>query len=313
MLCGCERRADLPPTPMRVATYYWPGMYWADVAKAKGWVTEAGLDVTFVDTNRDYIGSFKDVIDGRLDTQDFPLFDLIAHNARGADLVMVINTDFSNGADAIVGGPGVASIAALKGKRVGVARGTYHEYILNVVLQREGLSVADVQIIDILAEKAVDELTQRRCDAVVAWEPYASEAIEKSGGHRLFDSSHIPGLCPFGYAFRRKFLNERPDDVQKFVQVWARAVQFIVQNPDEAFAMVARENRKTVAEVRELAEMDKILGLRESKRAFAHDAGFESLHGTARVINGFLLEQGLASRRLDSAEFLDARFLNQLK
>src|SRR5712691_126502 len=60
-LLGCGRPHPAAPShpPLRVAAYYWPGMYWIDIANDLGWFREAGLNVAIVDTNADYFASFK--------------------------------------------------------------------------------------------------------------------------------------------------------------------------------------------------------------------------------------------------------------
>lgn len=313
-LSACQRPTPAPTrAPLKVGVYYWPGMYWADIAIDQGWFKQAGIEVEAVDTNADYLASFQNVVAGRLDTQSFPLYDLILNNAKGADLVMVFSNDYSNGADGIVGRAGINGLAKLKGKRVGVGKNTYQEFILAVVLQREGLSVADLTLVELPGEKAAAEMTKGTADAFVTWEPIITQALTQAHGHKLFDTSQIAGLCPYGYVFRRQLIEQRPDDVQKFVKVWQRTTEFMRQQPDDAYAIVARVNHKTVEEVREFTKLDYVLDLRDNLKAFSYAAGFESLHGTARVINDFLLKQKQISQRLDSAEFLDAQFLKTLK
>lgn len=46
--------------PIRVSAYYWPSMYWVDIANKKGWFKEAGLNVEAVDTNANFFASFDD-------------------------------------------------------------------------------------------------------------------------------------------------------------------------------------------------------------------------------------------------------------
>lgn len=315
-LTSCDRKAPGSATqhsPLRVAAYYWPGEFWVDIANDKGWFKEAGLDTRIIDTNPNYFASFKDTVEGRIDVNALTLFDVMLLNDRGAGLVCIANTDQTAGADGIAARAGIDEIAGLKGKRVGVSVGTYGEYMLSVVLAREGIALADLTLVDMPGEKAAEELVKAAVDAVVTWEPVLSEAVEKAKGKKLWDTSNLPGVSPAVLVTRRQVLRERPDDVQKLMRVWHRATEFIEQNPNESYAIVARVNKKKVEEVREFAKADKILGLRENLNAFSYAAGFESLHGAARVMNDFLIKQKLATNRLDSADFLDARFLKALK
>ena len=77
-------------------------------------------------------------MEGRIDVSSLTLFDVMLLNAKGADLVAIATTDQTAGADGIVAGPGLESVAALRGKRIGVGKGTYGEYMLAIVLARGG-------------------------------------------------------------------------------------------------------------------------------------------------------------------------------
>ncbi|MCW8331377.1 ABC transporter substrate-binding protein [Photobacterium sp. SDRW27] len=298
--------------PLTVARYYWPGTYWVEIADKKGWFKEAGLNIELIDSNPDYWKSLQDTVDGKIDVSNFTLFDLMRFNAGGADLVMVMNSDNSTGSEAIVVGPAIATLADLKGKSIGVDTGTYLEYILDVVLRRYGLMPSDVSKIKLAGEMAAEEFEKGKLDAIVTWEPVASEAIEKRNGRKLFDTSAIPGISPGGHTFRRSFIKERPADVQAYINVWHKTTQYIKDSPDEAFGIIAEIYNVTPAEAKAFARLARILDTRENLTSFSYGAGFESLHGTARQINKFLIAQGVTNEQLDSMEFIDATFIRAL-
>jgi len=184
--------------PMKVARYNWPGEYWIEIADKKGWFEEAGLDVELVDTNSDYYQSLQEMVDGKMDVNNFSLFDIISYNADGADLVLVINADNSYGADALVAKKKVKSIEDLRGETIGVGVGSYTEYILDIVLERNGLSPDDVSKVDVPGEKAAQEFAKGELDAMIVWEPVAGKIVEESGVHKIFDTTEIPGISPNG-------------------------------------------------------------------------------------------------------------------
>ena len=111
-------------------------MYWLGIADAKGWFKEAGLVVQLVDADTDYLASVKDLAKGRFDVNDLVLFDLLDSVARGADLVGVINVDYSSGADKLIARPGIEQLADLKGKRIALPQKSYLSYILEVAIAR---------------------------------------------------------------------------------------------------------------------------------------------------------------------------------
>ena len=115
---------------MKISRYYWPGEYWTEIADKKGWFKEAGLNVEIIDTNPDYFASIKDMVAGKMDMNNFSLFDVMMFNVIESELVMVTNCDTSFGVEAIVTKQEIESIQGLKGKTIGTSQGTYLEYIL---------------------------------------------------------------------------------------------------------------------------------------------------------------------------------------
>jgi NitT/TauT family transport system substrate-binding protein len=297
---------------MRVVTNFWPGQYWIEIAHKKGWFEEEGLKVELIDSDGNYFQSLQDMADGKIDTNLFVLFDLIEFNLNEAGFVAVINSDISSGADGMAVGEGIEFVSDLKGKTVGLQKATFTEYMLEVLLARNGLSSQDVVLIEVESDTP-EPLASNAVDALVTWEPYLSEAAEQASGRVLFDSSEIPGLIPDILVFHEEFIQNRPEDVQAYVNVWHKTTEFMKENPDEAFGIIAGIYGRPVEDVETLAQGVKILDSRDNQTAFSYAAGFESLHGTARRINDFMIEQGLADKRLDSTEFLDSRFIRNLE
>jgi NitT/TauT family transport system substrate-binding protein len=181
------------------------------------------------------------------------------------------------------------------------------------VLAREGLAMSDVTLVDMPGEQAHERLAAGVVDAVVTWEPALTEAVEKAHGHKLWDSTIIPGISPSVTVTRAPVVRERPEDLQKLLGIWQRGTEFIQQHPEEAFAIVARVNKKTLTEVRQFAAVDRLLDRRANLVAFSYGAGFDSLHGSTRMMNDFLAKEKLAPKPIDSIALLNDRFLKAMK
>lgn len=298
---------------MKIAKYYWPGTYWVEIADQKGWFKEAGLNVELIDTNSDYIKSLADTASGKIDTANFSPFDLVEYDAKGADLVSVLNSDFSNGTDGIVAKAGINSIRELKGKKIGVPNGSYLDYILDVVLIQNGLDPEkDVIKIEADPEDMTAGFISGKYDAVVNWQPLLSEVASKGNGKIIFDSSEIKGLNSGNWVFKRNLIKERPADVQAFVDVWNKTTNFIKSNPDEAYGIIAKIYKVTPAEVAELEKIDNISNLNDALIDFSYSSGFGSIHGAINKINDYLIGQKIISQRIDSTEIVDPTFMRKI-
>lgn len=316
LISGCvEVSQELPKTSgevMKIGNDFWPGQFWITIANEKGWFEEAGLKVVVEQVSPDYLQTLQNVIDGDIDIYQFVLYDIISSNLDGADLMIIIDGDISHGADVIVAKQNINGIADLKGKTVGVTKNSFAEFMLNIALNEKGLTLDYIDIIDTLIEDP-SLFINNEVDAIVTYEPFASEAIKKGNGKSIFDSSEIPGLIPDVFVTRKTFLKERQNDIQAYVNVWHKTTEFIKENPDEAFDIIANSYGVSVEDVTGFAKEVKILDLRDNKIAFSYAAGFESLHGTTWKINNFMIEQGITNKKLDSTKFIDASFIRNIE
>ncbi len=305
--------AALSGLPIRVGDSFWPGTYWQLIAQNKGWFAEAGLNIELVDIGADYFGSLRDMVAGKLDSNNLTLFDLINFRLDGADLVGVLYTDDSQGIDAIIARADIKSLSKIKGRRIGVDLSSYQEYILHEALQAAGVDSSSVIKVPNQAEQAAAMLAAGTVDAALSWEPVVSQALALEGMHKLYDTSQTPGISPALGVFSQRFIDARRADVQAFVAVWQRTNAFIHDHPEAAYAIIAEARDVDVEEVAQLARLDIIQSLRDNQDGFSIGAGAGSLHGRARRINDFLLENGLTEMYLDTLDLLDDRFIRAVK
>lgn len=300
--------------PMTIARYYWPGMYWIEIADKKGWFKDAGLDVRLVDANPDYFQSLEDSAAGKIDMNTYYLFDFIHFYSLTSDLVAIINSDISYGADGIVAKQDIKDISDLKGKKIGLKVDSQMDYVMETLLLRNGLITSDVTIVDMPAEETASAFINGEVDAIVAWEPFVSQAVEVGGGHTIFRSSQIPGIAPAVIAFKKEFIDQRREDVQAMVNVWHKTTEYIKNNPVEAYRIIAEIYRTSENEVAQFATIDKIMDLEANKAAFTASEGFESLYGVAKSISEFLIEHKINERNaLDINVMFDASFIRNIR
>ena len=307
------KTAQTSSVPLKVARYFWPGQYWKEIAKHKGWFKEAGLDVELVDTNPDYYTSLADTVAGKIDVNSFTAFDLAQYNLMGADLVVVLSADVSSGVDVIIARRGINNVLDLKGRKVGVEIGTYGEFLLDTVLDFNELSPDDVIKINVQTEKANTDFVSGVFDALVTWEPLAAEVREKAYGHTLWDSSQTPGIILSVTPFKRSFIEQHPDVVQAYVDTWHRTTRFIKEHPAESFGIISDIYNVSVQDVENLAGLDEISGLRQNVIRFTYGAGHESLYGNLQMIVSFLKRKGIVTEQVDVTDYIDTRFVRKLE
>ncbi|MEV0823050.1 aliphatic sulfonate ABC transporter substrate-binding protein [Nonomuraea rubra] len=97
--------------------------------------------------------------------------------ATGKAKVVAINTLAY--ADRVIGRPGVKSIADLKGKKVGVPEGTSGDMVLNLALQKAGMTVKDIQKVPMDPATVVSAFVSGQIDGAGIWYPLIDNIKQK--------------------------------------------------------------------------------------------------------------------------------------
>ena len=94
-------------------------------------------------------------------------------------LEFTIAIDNLGQADRVIAQAGFRTMADLKGKKVGVPEGTSGDMLLPLALQREGLSIKDVELVRMDPSTVVAAFASRQIDAAGIWYPLISVIEER--------------------------------------------------------------------------------------------------------------------------------------
>ena len=107
-LVGATLTASSFARPLVVGYSDWPGWVAWEVAVEKQWFAEAGLEVEF--EWFDYAASMEAFAAGQLDAVTMTNGDTLVTGSTGAQAVMILVGDYSNGNDMVVAAPGIQSV-----------------------------------------------------------------------------------------------------------------------------------------------------------------------------------------------------------
>ena len=284
--------------PLVIAYSAWPGHFPLRVAEEKGFFEKAGANVR-VRYFQDYLSTLDAVNTGKVDANGQSLNDTVLSVSTGAKLKVVVNTDFSNGADAIIADGSIPDVAALKGKKVAAEVGLTPQFLLNQGLASAGLAQGDLTFRGVATDAAAAGFASGQFDAVAVFAPYTLEALKRPGAKVLFDSADLRGAIPDHIVFNANTYAERPDDIQKFVNAWYATVAWIRKNPVEARAIMAKQAGLSVDDYAEIEKGVDILDPAEALNIFTDSAKTTSLPNTARKADAFLQEAELTKDAAD--------------
>jgi NitT/TauT family transport system substrate-binding protein len=160
-------------------------------------------------------------------------------SARASGVPVYIVAGFAKGGARIVGRPDMKwkSVADLKGKKVGVARGGAQELVLLAELGKHNLTYADkpgkdVQLVYMAYADLNQALLANNIDAMCQSEPQSSQAISKGFGVEIIK----PYDTPIGEPVRtlimtEELYNKKRDVAQRFMKCFVEATTLFINNP----------------------------------------------------------------------------------
>ncbi len=279
-----------PPAkaPLRVAFSDWPGWTAFEVGIQKGWFKEAGVDVKF--DWFEYAPSMEAFAAGKVDAVMMTMGDALVTGAPGARSVAILVTDYSNGNDMIVAKKGVSSLKALKGKKVGLEVGLVEHLMLTKALEKNGLKISDVKLVNVPTHQTAQTLASGSVDAIGAWQPNAGQALKAVAGSKpVFTSADLPGLIYDLVCVSPQSLSQRRDDWVSFVKVWNRIVTYVRDpaNQAEAVKMMAGRAGVPPEEYTKYMPGTRFLTPEEALARFEKKDSLDSLYGSGKVADAF--------------------------
>lgn len=225
---------------VRLAINPWPGYELLYLAQHLGFYEKEGLNVQLVEfsTLEDARRSYEL---GQVDGMATTLVDIVqVYHDTGEQPQVVLVTDYSNGADVILArSPKIRSAADLRGKRIAVEQ-MFARFVLQSALEKHGVHLADVTLVEQNLLNANDGLRIGSVDAIVTYPPMSIDALKLPGVHRVFDSSQTPGVISDVVALRRNVLAANPGFEKRLRAVWKRSIEWYTLNRKEAVDVMAR-------------------------------------------------------------------------
>lgn len=294
---------------IKVGLSDWPGWVAWYVAEQQGYFKKHQADVKLV-----WFGNYSDSVAalsaGRLDANSQTWSDTMAPLAKKVDLKAVLVNDNSAGNDALMVAPAIRSFAELKGKRIALEQYSVSHFVLATALARNGMSMKDVNVVNLSAGDAAAAFLAGRVEAAVVWNPWVSK-IESSGkGRALFTSRDMPGLVPDLLVANGKALRDKNKRQQMvgMIRAWFDAEAFIRNYPDESVKIMSKVVGLKPAEYKVFLPGTRFFGAQENTAAFT-PAAPESLLASAPVIYRFLSDNKLIAGAVDYSAGIDASLL----
>ncbi len=143
---------------------------------------------------------------------------------------------------------GPKALADLKGKKIAGPKGTVLNQLLVAALASQGLTLKDVEYINMDLPAARAALVSGQVD-VATLAGANAVAVEKAGGKILASGEGFINPTTV-VAVRTAFLDQYPELVTAYLAAQKKALEFMAQNPEEALAIAAKDQKLSIDDAR---------------------------------------------------------------
>ncbi|MDX1294782.1 MAG: ABC transporter substrate-binding protein [Sulfurimonadaceae bacterium] len=283
---GCE--SSQKPQTYTIGTNNWPGYEPLHLAEERGYFQKPVMVNTYKSAT-EVLNLFRT---GKLHLAAITLDEAVMLRDQGYEPVVIAILDISDGADVIMAGPGIKTLADLRGKTIGVENSALGSYILARALEIGGLTLQDVNVFPVGHNRHEEVFTKNVVDAVITFEPVRS-ALVKKGANEIFTSKEMPGEIVDVLVIKRGYFEQTIID--DLLQGWSRSTSAINDREADAVKRTAQRLQQTPGEF--IASLDglKIPTLDESNMMLTDG----TMEKTLEKIQKVMLEKGLIKEEFD--------------
>ena len=306
--------ATAQPLEIKIGAAYATDHAAAFISVERGIFAKHGLDAKIV-----MYQTGVEMINGLLaDAQDVNIMGSIpflAGVSRGQPIVLIghlhgdaLSTNYSQNNALITtpqGGVRKDDLQSLRGKKIGLARGTGAEGYLLGILAQAGLKDTDMTLVNIRPADTATALRQGDVHAVAAWEPWATVTTLRTPGA----IEVIRGNCnscydPGSILTTRATIAQKSEQLRRFMVAFSEAHQWLRQNYDAAAEINMRWITGIEMEIMKVAIRNSLYDLRVTKNTLE---GYDK-----KTIPALVADKRMA-RSLPASSVVDAQFYKHVE
>lgn len=228
------------------------------------------------------------VVSGQVGGIDFKAIAVTSDGKKGNMIVVPKNSP-------------IKELKELKGKKIGVAKGSSAYNFLYLAIDKIGLKGDDIKVIQLQPDEARPALDSGAIDAWSIWEPYGTTAVFQSGAKILATGQDLNINAPGFLIARNGFTKKHPDLTVLFLKTYEEVRKYYVEHSDEVSEELAKSQKlekEIVSTV--LKNSDPILSPITPEFAKAHQEQAD-----------FLYSVGAINKKLETSQVLESKFVDQ--
>ena len=306
--------ATAQPLEIKIGAAYATDHAAAFIGVERGIFAKHGLDAKIV-----MYQTGVEMINGLLaNAQDVNIMGSIpflAGVSRGQPIVLIghlhgdaLSTNYSQNNALITtpqGGVRKDDLQSLRGKKIGLARGTGAEGYLLGILAQAGLKDTDMTLVNLRPADTATALRQGDVHAVAAWEPWATvTTLRTPGAIEIIRGNCNSCYDPGSILTTRATIAQKSEQLRRFMVAFSEAHQWLRQNYDAAAEINMRWITGIEMDIMKVAIRNSLYDLRVTKNTLE---GYDK-----KTIPALVADKRMA-RSLPAASVVDAQFYKHVE
>jgi ABC-type nitrate/sulfonate/bicarbonate transport system substrate-binding protein len=230
---SCARKADSPET-VRIAAVVQPVVGLVFIADEKGFFKQRGVNAV-IRTYEAGVLAVDALLAGEVDVATATEFVMVRKSFDNDSIRTFAQIANTNATELVARKDhGIEKIADLKGKRIGLTRGSVADFFLGSYLKHNNVPFSSVEMVDVVPLATEDALSKGSVDAVVTWEPYTTRIKKHLGKNAVSWPVRGRGDYYFLLLTKDEFLRVSPATAEKMLRALIDAEGFADKHPEEA-------------------------------------------------------------------------------
>jgi NitT/TauT family transport system substrate-binding protein len=289
----------------RIGTSLWPGYEPLFLARHNNYLDDDTRLVEYPNATQ-VLRAFRN---RSLEAACLTLDEVLLLRQSKLPVTIILVTDISAGADAIIARPGIDSMRALNGRTIGVESSALGAYVISRALQKHNMTLDQVKIEHINLDQHQYAFDNPQIDAVVTYEPVRTQLLAM-GGREIFSSKDLPGEIVDVMVINNKYLDSHRQQISRLVQGWFRALEDLQNNPRQSAQFISGRQKISADQVLASYQLMELPSLAENRKLLGGQDP-ELMHNIKRLksvmVNQQLLQGNVSVSGLLTDEFLTAR------
>lgn len=289
----------------RMGTEPWLGYgpWW--IADDQGLFAKNGVTATVTNFDTDDLINAA-LVSGQLDGANIATHTALRLISEGTPITIVLLLDQSNAADAILAGPGVASVAEMKGKSVAYEEGTTSDILLRYALSQNGMTIDDVTRVSTPAAQAGIAAIAKKVDVAVTYEPYLTAALQQDSSFKLiYTAGEKPGLIGDVFVVRNDYLAGHPGQVYALLKAWGDAVAYYRSSTADGQAIIEKAVGADAGSLKTAFDGVQLYSLGEAKQLMT-GGGYGT---TLADVKQIAADAGIITNPVDTTKVMDTSYI----